>query len=152
MTDAAGSSPADALDLSDDPERLDLDLVTGWLASAYWSPGVSREVVGRAAAGSAVTGAYEGSTQIGYCRLVTDQATFAWLADVWVTESARGRGVGRRLVEHALARCAGWGLRRVLLATEDAHPLYASYGFVAPPEGRLLQLDGRGLAACAART
>lgn len=129
-----------SFELSDDHARLDLERVTSWLATSYWSPGVALETVRRAAAGSQIIGAYDDSGQVGYCRLVTDKATFVWLADVWVVEAARGRGAGRALVERALERSAGWGVRRVMLATKDAHGLYATYGFTPLPDARFLEL------------
>lgn len=128
------------VELSDDHDRLDLDRVHGWLTGSYWSPGVSREQVADAARGSQVVGAYDSSGQVGYARLVTDRATHSWLCDVWVAESARGRGIGRRLVERCLERCREWGVRRVMLATQDAHGLYASYGFSPVEAGRFLEL------------
>lgn len=128
------------IELSDDHGRLDLDRVASWLATSYWTPGVSRAKVAAAAAGSQVVGAYEGGVQVGYCRIVTDRATHAWLADVWVAQEVRGQGVGRRLVERALERCREWGVRRVVLATKDAHALYASYGFVPLDLDRFLEL------------
>ena len=128
------------IELSDDHDRLDLDRMTAWLATSYWSPGVSRAKVEQAVSGSQVVGAYEDGVQVGCCRLVTDRATHAWLCDVWVDEAARGRGVGRALVERALERCREWGVRRVVLATKDAHRLYASYGFVPLDLDRFLEL------------
>ena len=128
------------VELSDDHDRLDLERVHSWLTTSYWSPGVSREKVAAAARGSQVVGAYDRSGQIGYARLVTDTATYAWLADVWVAQEARGRGVGRLLVERCLERCREWGVRRVMLATKDAHGLYASYGFTPLELDRFLEL------------
>ncbi len=128
------------LELSDDPARLDLDRVHGWLATTYWSPGVARDVVERALAGSWAVGAYDGGTQVGVARLASDRATFAWLADVFVAPEARGAGVGRALVEAALAQARSWGVRRVMLATKDAHGLYEGYGFTPLEDGRFLEL------------
>jgi GNAT superfamily N-acetyltransferase len=120
--------------IDDDPARLDLDVVHGFLTTSYWSPGVSRDTVARAAANSVVFGIYrdgpQGSTsQVGYARAVTDRATFAYLADVFVLESERGAGLGHWLVETVLAHPELQGLRRWMLATADAHGLYAAHGF-----------------------
>lgn len=128
------------VELSDDHDRLDLDRVHGWLTTAYWSPGVGRERVASAARESQVVGAYDRSGQVGYARLVTDRTTHAWLCDVWVAQEVRGRGIGRLLVERCLERCRGWGVRRVVLATKDAHGLYASYGFTPLEIDRFLEL------------
>jgi GNAT superfamily N-acetyltransferase len=116
--------------VDDDPARLDLDVVHGYLRTAYWSPGVPREVVERAIGHSVVAGLYDADgRQVGFARAVTDRATFAWIADVFVLESERGNGLGRFVVEALLAHPALQGLRRVMLATADAHDLYRSYGF-----------------------
>jgi GNAT superfamily N-acetyltransferase len=116
--------------VDDDPARLDLDVVHGYLRTAYWSPGVPREVVERAIGHSVVAGLYDADGgQVGFARAVTDRATFAWIADVFVLESERGNGLGRFVVEALLAHPALQGLRRVMLATADAHDLYRSYGF-----------------------
>ena len=128
------------VELSDDHERLDLERVHSWLTTSYWSPDVSREKVAAAARGSQVVGAYDPSGQVAYARLVTDRATYAWLCDVWVAQEARGRGIGRLVVERCLERCRGWGVRRVMLATKDAHGLYESYGFTPLEVGRFLEL------------
>jgi GNAT superfamily N-acetyltransferase len=124
--------PAAGFDISDDPGRLDRALVHRWLSTdAYWALGRSRGTQEAAIDGSLNLGAYDagGGAQIGYARVVTDRATFAWLCDVYVAPSARGRGVGTALVTAARSLLAPFGLRRVLLATEDAHAVYARAGF-----------------------
>jgi GNAT superfamily N-acetyltransferase len=124
----------DGVEVSDDAGRLDFAVVHGYLTRSYWSPGVAREVVERAARGSLAFGLYDGANQIGYARVVTDRATFAYLADVFVLEAHRGRGLGVFLVEAVLAHPGLQGLRRWLLATRDAHALYARFGFGPLPE------------------
>lgn len=138
MNDSAG----DIL-LSDDPALLDVARVHAWLASSYWSPGVARETVERAIAHSHCLGAYAGDTQIGYARMVTDRTTFAWLADVWVDAPARGQGLGRRMVRWFLDHPDYQGLRRIALATADAHGVYAGLGFrpLSRPERYMERLD-----------
>jgi GNAT superfamily N-acetyltransferase len=126
-----------AYEISTDVGRLDLDVVHGFLATSYWSPGIPREVVERAARHSLPFGVYEvdgGGTarQVGYARVVTDRATFAYLADVFVLESHRGRGLARWLMEVILAHPELQGLRRWMLVTRDAHGLYERVGFGAP--------------------
>ncbi len=115
--------------LSDDVDKLQIDRIHGWLASSYWSPGIERSLVERAIAGSHCLGAYQGETQVGFARMITDHATFAWLADVWVEESVRGQGLGRRMVSWFLDHPSFAGLRRIGLVTADAHRVYAGLGF-----------------------
>lgn len=119
-------------ELSDDPARLDVARVHGWLASSYWSPGIARDVVERAIAGSHCLGAYGDDGQVGFARAITDHATFAWIADVWVAESVRGQGLGRRMVGWFLDHPRLAGIRRVALVTADAHGVYQALGFHAP--------------------
>ena len=114
---------------SDDPARLDIARVHGWLAASYWSPGIARETVEKAIAGSHALGTYAGDEQVGFARMITDRATFAWLADVWVDERARGQGIGRTMVRWFLDHPAYVGLRRIGLVTADAHGVYAALGF-----------------------
>ncbi|WP_426753951.1 GNAT family N-acetyltransferase [Myxococcus sp. Y35] len=114
---------------SDDPGRLDLDVVHGYLARSYWSAGIPRETVERAVRNSLVFGLYSPEGQVGYARVVTDRASFAYLCDVFVLESWQGRGLGKWMLEALLAHPDLQGLRRFLLATRDAHSLYAQYGF-----------------------
>jgi GNAT superfamily N-acetyltransferase len=110
-------------------ERLDLDVIHAYLVDSYWSPGIPRAIVERAVRGSLAFGLYDRDAQIGFARVVTDGATFAYLADVFVLPAHRGGGLGRWLVESVLAHPALTGLRRFLLATRDAHSLYARFGF-----------------------
>jgi len=124
------------IDYADDKTRLDVARIHGWLASSYWSPGIERSLVERAIAGSHCLGAYRDGAQIGFARMITDHATFAWLADVWVDEAARGAGIGRAMVRWFLDRPDYRDLRRVGLTTADAHGVYAALGFtpLARPE------------------
>jgi len=115
--------------LSDDATKLQIGRIHGWLASSYWSPGIERTLVERAIAGSHCLGAYRDEQQVGFARMITDHATFAWLADVWVEESARGQGLGRRMVSWFLEHPSFAGLRRFGLVTADAHGVYADLGF-----------------------
>lgn len=117
------------VDLSDDKARLDIGRIHGWLASSYWSPGIERSLVERAIAGSHCLGAYRDGAQVGFARMITDHATFAWLADVWVDESARGHGLGRRMVRWFLDDSRYAGIRRIGLTTADAHGVYTALGF-----------------------
>ncbi|WP_282274494.1 GNAT family N-acetyltransferase [Stenotrophomonas sp. PS02297] len=131
------------LRVSTDKEELDVPLVHRFLSTgAYWSPGVSRETVERAIAGSLCFGGYlEGTGQVAFARVFTDAATFAYLADVFVLPEHRGRGHSRQLMDAVMAHPQLQGLRRFMLATLDAHGLYAQYGFVsvARPE-RLMEI------------
>lgn len=119
----------DTILLSDDAARLDVARIHGWLASSYWSPDIARELVERAIAGSHCLGAYRDGEQIGFARMISDRATFAWLADVWIDEAARGQGLGRRMVGWFLEHPDYQGLRRIGLTTADAHGVYAALGF-----------------------
>jgi len=139
--------------LSDDRDRLDIARIHGWLASSYWSPGIERERVERAIAGSHPIGAYRDGVQVGFARAITDRATFAWIADVFVDDSARGQGIGRAM--------AGWfvdhpdltGLRRIGLVTADAHGVYAKLGFhpLLRPDRYMERLSAEATAMLEAR-
>jgi GNAT superfamily N-acetyltransferase len=133
----------DDLFISTDPTLMDLDVIHGFLSRSYWAAGIPRATVERAMAGSMSFGLFEGSHQIGYARVITDKATFAYLADVFVLEGHRGRGLGKWLVEVLLAHPDLQGLRRFVLATRDAHGLYAMHGFtpLSAPERMMERLD-----------
>jgi N-acetylglutamate synthase-like GNAT family acetyltransferase len=117
-------------ELSFDPDRLQLEVIHAFLSSSYWSPGISLERVRKAFANSLVVGAYTSSgEQVGCARMVTDRARFAYLADVFVHEAYRGRGLGRAMTTALLEHPDIQDLRWILLATRDAHGVYAACGF-----------------------
>jgi ribosomal protein S18 acetylase RimI-like enzyme len=119
-------------DISTDRARLQLDAIHAYLTRSYWATGIPKDLVERAIANSLCFGLYLGDAQVGFARVITDKTTFAYLADVYVLEAHRGRGLSKRLVEFILAYPELQGLRRFLLATRDAHGLYARFGFKPP--------------------
>ena len=120
-----------AYEISTDPARLDVTAIHAYLTRSYWSPGIPIEIVERALRNSLCFGAYESGSgaQVGLARVVTDYSTFAYLCDVYVLEEHRAQGLGKRLMRELMAHPALAGARRVMLATRDAHGLYAAYGF-----------------------
>lgn len=120
---------------SADTSRIDRVRVHAWLSEgAYWAKGRTRAVQDAAIDASRNYGVWdESGEQVAYARVVTDAVTFAWLCDVFVAEEARGQGAGKMLVEGVIDDLAPLGIRRILLATADAHGLYERFGF-APPE------------------
>jgi len=115
--------------ISTDPARLDLEAIHAFLVRAYWCEGIPRELVQRALRHSLCFGLNDAGNQVGLARVVTDHATFAYLCDVYVLESHRGRGLGKWLIDCVLRHPQLQGLRRFSLVTRDAHELYAPYGF-----------------------
>ncbi|HTO07051.1 MAG TPA: GNAT family N-acetyltransferase [Myxococcota bacterium] len=109
--------------------RQDLDAIHGYLVRSYWAEGISRERVARSLAQSLCFGLFAGARQIGFARVVTDRATFAYLADVFVLEDWRGQGLAQRLIAAVCAHPDLSDLRRFVLWTRDAHGLYARFGF-----------------------
>lgn len=124
--------------VTDEGGHVDLERVHGWLARAYWSEGIPRETVERAVRGSLCFSLYDGEEQVGFARVVTDRATFAYLCDVVVAEKHRGCGLGEWLVACVMAHPDLQGLRRFTLATRDAHGLYARFGFTPPAHPEIL--------------
>ena len=124
--------------ISTDKSKIDIDYVHRFLSQSYWSPGVPIQVVKKAMEGSLCFGIYESDKQtllagrqVGYARMITDKATFAYMADVFIDENYRGKGLGKWLIEMILAHPDVKGLRRILLATKDAHKLYEQCGFTS---------------------
>ncbi|MEV6580715.1 GNAT family N-acetyltransferase [Streptomyces sp. NPDC051582] len=135
----------DGHELSTDPARLDAELVHRWLSQdAYWALGRSREKHDRAVEQSLNFGVYEtvSGAQVGYARVVTDLATFGWLCDVYIDRAARGKGLGTILVAAIRDHLAPYGLRRVMLATADAHAVYAKVGYAPLADGEKWMLYG----------
>jgi GNAT superfamily N-acetyltransferase len=120
--------------VSTDRARLDLDLIHRVLGATYWANGIPRDVVVRAIAGSVAFGVYDHGQQVGFARVVSDLATYAYLADVFIVEERRGQGLGDWLVESIRLHPQLQGLRRFALITRDAGPLYARHGFATPTE------------------
>lgn len=127
---------ADRFIVSDDPARLDFDVIHAFLSTCYWSPGIPRDLVERAAANSLCFGVYRlaadpaaARPQVGYARMITDKATFAYLADVFIIEAFRGRGLSKLLMRAVVSHPDLRGLRRMMLLTRDAHGLYSQFGF-----------------------
>ena len=128
--------------ISTNPARLDVDVIHGYLAQSYWAKGIPREIVKRSIRCSLCFGVYEAADpergeserQVGFARVITDRATFAYLADVFVLEGWRRRGLSKWLLETILAHPDLQGLRRFCLGTRDAQGLYARYGFANPKD------------------
>lgn len=155
MTDDLGAAPFEArrkgYTISTDPQRLNLTAIHAYLTRSYWAEGISAELVARSVCGSLCFGLYDtradkAGPQVGFARVITDRATFAYLCDVYVLESTRGQGFGVWLVDTVMQHPALAGLRRSMLITQDAHSLYARFGFVAPkaPE-RIMEIARPGL-------
>ncbi|MFG2094027.1 GNAT family N-acetyltransferase [Streptomyces sp. NPDC048612] len=132
----------DGYEVDTDPDRLDVGLVHHWLSTdAFWALGRSRETVERSISGSLNFGLYDDSgAQVAYARVVTDRATFAWLCDVYVAPTHRGKGLGTWLAEAVRDRLAPYRLKRTLLSTLDAHEVYAKVGFVPVPDPQRLMI------------
>lgn len=111
------------------PERIDVDAAHAYLSTSYWSPGIPLAVLRRAITNSLCVAAFHEGRQVGFARVVTDRATFAYLADVYVLDEHRGQGLSRRMMAALLGHPDLEGLRRLMLVTRDAHGLYSKFGF-----------------------
>ncbi len=119
--------------ISTDKSHLDIDFIHRVLSGeAYWALGRPRDVVERSIEHSLCFGLYDGDRQIGFARVITDFATFAWLCDVYIDPAERGHGLGKWLIDAVLGHPDLQGLRRWMLATRDAHELYRRYGGFEP--------------------
>ncbi|ATY33050.1 GNAT family N-acetyltransferase [Sphingomonas psychrotolerans] len=128
--------------ISFDPEDQQLDVIHGYLVRSYWAEGIPREIVEKAVANSLCVGAYDDQAQVGFARVITDRATFAYLADVFVLEGHRGRGLAEQMLEALEDHPELQGLRRWALFTRDMQPLYAKLGWEAYPHpDRLMVRD-----------
>lgn len=120
---------AEPIFISDDPSKLQPAVIHQYLTNSYWAKGIPYETVLRSIENSLCFGVYDSSNQVGFARVISDHATFAYLADVFILEPYRGIGLSKKLMEHIIDHHELQGLRRWLLATRDAHGLYAQYGF-----------------------
>jgi len=119
-------------EISTDRSRLDLELIHSYLSNeSYWASGRSREVIERSIENSLPFGIYIQDKQVGFARIVTDYATFAWVADVFVLAEHRGRGLSKWLMEVIITHPRLQGFRRWVLSTKDAHGLYEKFGFIS---------------------
>ena len=118
--------------ISTDPARLDLDEIHGFLSRSYWAAGIPREIVERSIRHSICFGAFDEGRQVGFARVISDRATYAYVADVFVLPSHRGRGIGKRLMACITTHPELQDLRLWTLFTRDAHGLYRQYGFQHP--------------------
>jgi GNAT superfamily N-acetyltransferase len=135
-TNMSISEQRDNFCISTDAKRIDIDAVHAYLTRSYWAAGISREIVAKAVLGSICFGVYDGDAQVGFARIITDKATFAYLSDVYILEEYRGRGLSRWLMEVIASHPDVQDVRRFSLVTRDAHGLYEKFGFrpLAAPE------------------
>jgi len=122
--------------ITTDKNQMDIDFIHRFLARSYWAEGITKEIISKSVKGSLCFGVFENlknamsaGKQVGFARMVTDEATFAYLADVFIADDHRGKGLSKWLMEVIMAHDGLQGLRRILLATRDAHGLYAQFGF-----------------------
>src|SRR4030095_15823392 len=119
----------DGFTISTEKEKLNIDLIHSFLNRTYWAEGISKEIIRRSIEESLCFGVFENDKQVGFARMITDKATFAYLADVFIVEEYRGRGLSKWLMEVIMSHPDLQGLRRMVLATKDAHGLYRKFGF-----------------------
>ena len=124
---------ADRFRISTDPADFDLDAIHAYLTSSYWAEGISKELVARSIANALCFGVFDGPAQIGFARVITDRATFASIEDVSILDEYQGRGLGKWLMRTITDHPDLRGLRRWCLVTQDAHGLYAQFGFAPLP-------------------
>ena len=108
---------------------MDIDLIHSFLTRSYWAEGISKEIIRRSIEGALCFGVFENDKQVGFARMITDKATFAYLADVFIIDEYRGLGLSKWLMEVIMSHPDLQGLRRIMLATRDAHELYKKFGF-----------------------
>ena len=119
----------DRFSISTEKEKMDIDFIHSFLTQSYWAEGISKEIIRRSIEGALCFGVFENDKQVGFARMITDRATFAYLADVFIIEEYRGLGLSKWLMEVIMSYPDLQGLRRMMLATRDAHELYKKFGF-----------------------
>lgn len=121
----------DGFSISMEKEKMDIDVIHSFLNRTYWAEGISKEIIRRSIENSMCFGVFENDKQVGFARMITDKATFAYLADVFIVEEYQGRGLSKLLMESIMSHPDLQGLRRMVLATKDAHGLYKQFGFTS---------------------
>ena len=116
--------------ISTEKEKLDIDVIHSFLSRTYWAEGITKEIIRSSIEGSLCFGVFENDKQVGFARMITDKATFAYLADVFILEEYRGRGLSKWLMSVIMSHPDLQNLRRMILVTKDAHGLYKQFGFV----------------------
>lgn len=132
------------IEISDNKSKLDLDTIFNYLnGQSYWAKGISRKIVEKSIANSLCFGAFYQTKQVGFARVTSDYATFAYIADVFVIEDYRRMGIAHKLMRAVMLHPELQGLRRMMLVTSDAHRLYRQHGFesLSKPEG-VMELCG----------
>ena len=114
---------------STDKKKLDIKVIHDFLSGSYWAKNIPIEIVQRSIENSLCFGVYHNDKQVGFARVVSDYATFGYLADVFISEEHRGKGLSKKLMEHIVSHPQLQGLRRFCLGTRDAHKLYEPFGF-----------------------
>jgi GNAT superfamily N-acetyltransferase len=134
----------DRFELTTDKNRMQLDVIYRFLQKSYWANKRSLEAIKKSIENSIPFGIFVGQRQIGFARVITDYATFGWIADVFIDEEFRGQGLSKWLMESMLGHPELQGMRRWVLATKDAHTLYSQFGFTAlnKPE-RWMEIDSQ---------
>ena len=115
--------------ISTDKSKLDISVIHGFLSTSYWAEDIPMEIVKKAIENSLCFGVYNGNKHVGFARVISDYTTFAYLADVFIIEEERGKGLSKWLMECILKHMQLQGLRNFCLLTKDAQSLYAQYGF-----------------------
>ena len=121
----------DQFRVTTDVEQMDIDAIHAYLTRSYWAEGISKALMARAMAGSLCFGLFDAARQIGFARVITDRATYAYLCDVYVLEEYQARGLGTWMMQELMTHPDLQGLRRFGLVTRDAHRLYERCGFSA---------------------
>ena len=120
--------------ISTDKAQLDIDYIHDFLATSYWAEGIPKHAVEKSIQNSFCFGIFEARKQIGFARVITDFTTFAYLADVFIDENQRGKGLAKKLVHEIMTHEKLKGLKRWHLVTADAQSLYSQYGFTVPQD------------------
>jgi len=127
-------------EIDTDKSRLDVDVIHKFLAASYWSQGIPRDIILKSIQQSDCFGVYKSGAQVGFARVISDHATFAYIADVFIVPEEQARGLGKWLMATIMKSAQYPNLRRWLLATRDAHELYRQFGFTEAPPNRFMEI------------